>query len=79
MSMSKKDYEAIAAELREAHACEINKDVVERVAYRIAKICSLGNDRFSSQRFLAACGVPGYSWKPAKAKPAICSGFAEGA
>lgn len=67
MSMSKKDYVAIAAALRGAlPVAAINhlgpeglarQAGIEQAARNIAGHCARDNPRFDTVRFLAACGV----------------------
>ena len=58
--LSKKDYEAIAAELAAAHEVDTDKravDAVERIAEGLARYFADDNPRFNRARFLRACGV----------------------
>lgn len=61
MSISKKHFEEIAAELRAARELDSNpaaRQAVERVAEGLAKIFAGENPRFDRARFLKACGLP---------------------
>jgi hypothetical protein len=61
MSMSKKDYEAIAGEIRFAwtnyrDSLTIDRaDLIDNIACGLARVFEADNERFSAQRFLAAC------------------------
>jgi hypothetical protein len=57
--MSKKDFEAIAAVLREAKANKFESpcDVLDFIAAGIARHCQEGNPRFDRRRFLAAATI----------------------
>ncbi|HQR20098.1 MAG TPA: hypothetical protein PKV98_04485 [Burkholderiaceae bacterium] len=63
MSMSKKDYVAIAAALkdlrdgRDAGGDQQAVYGIEIAAEAIADVCEANNLRFDRNRFLAACGV----------------------
>jgi hypothetical protein len=54
MSMSKKDYVAIAAILLSSQADRRTREVF---AVKLADIFGMGNPRFDRARFLKACGV----------------------
>lgn len=58
--MTKKDYIAIAAAIREQVDADANKgghSITRAIADRIADACARDNARFDRGRFLAACGV----------------------
>lgn len=64
MSMSKKDYEAIARAIKDArpfpsprHEIAIANDIINNVANNLAEECERANPRFDRARFLRACGV----------------------
>jgi hypothetical protein len=53
MAMTKKDYEAIAAAIRESRGAFADREVAEKIADHAAK-----RDRtFNRARFMKACGV----------------------
>jgi hypothetical protein len=53
--MSKKQFEAIAAAIRELrHGDSID---IDKMASTIATVCAGSNDRFDEERFLKACRV----------------------
>ena len=56
MSMSKKDYEAIALVLRRARDTE-EVDVISWIGASIANHCSKQSPTFSYARFFAAAGI----------------------
>ena len=60
--MTRKDYERIAAAVREARECSrgnFEQEIgVSRVAHRLAYALLNDNERFDTDRFLAACGFP---------------------
>lgn len=57
--MTKQDYVLIAMALKECRTGELDTDVVVSVVVcKLAHVFKLANPRFSSERFLAACGVP---------------------
>lgn len=65
MSMSRKDFEALAAVLaRQADdnpdgEYEHGEEIMRRVLAReIAKVCAIANPAFDTERFLAAARVP---------------------
>lgn len=61
MSVSKKHFETIAAELRAAKELDSNtaaRQSVERVAEGLSNIFARENPRFDRARFLKACGLP---------------------
>lgn len=61
MSVSKKHFEAIAAELRAAIELDSKaaaRQSVERVAEGLSNIFARENPRFDRARFLKACGLP---------------------
>lgn len=61
MAVSKKHFEAIAAELRAALELDSNpaaRQSVERVAEGLSNIFARENPRFDRARFLKACGLP---------------------
>lgn len=61
--MSRKHFEALAAEIRTAYAdaCsgagEEARNAVANLAGRIARACSDSNPNFDDRRFLKACGI----------------------
>ena len=67
MSMSKKDYIALAAAIKASHLSQLPTDsnaefavhlsTLLCVAETIASECAANNPKFDRQRFLAACGV----------------------
>lgn len=60
MPVSKKHFEAIAAELHAARKLDSNppaRQAVERVAEGLANIFARENPRFDRARFLKACGL----------------------
>lgn len=61
MSVNKKHFKAIAAELRAAIELDSNpaaQQAVERVAEGLSNIFARENPRFDRARFLKACGLP---------------------
>jgi len=56
MSMSRKDYENIAAVL-DGHRGICDNDTLELVAHGLAEVFRRDNPRFITERFLEACGV----------------------
>ena len=60
--MSRKDFELIAAVLREAHdqtdASSTARLLTDSLAEDFAHALARTNDRFDRARFLRACGVP---------------------
>ena len=60
MSMTKKDFEAIARAIRIAHVTyDTPTDAAQRefIAREVAQHCEAANPQFNRARFLAACGV----------------------
>lgn len=66
--MTRKDYELIAAAIlgerasAEARECDISKRIDQwvtlgKLAVRLSQVFAHGNERFDSDRFLAACGM----------------------
>lgn len=61
--MTKKDYVAIAAVIRDVRTGPIAAKntaarlVLHRVALEVSAVCAADNDRFDEDRFLQACGV----------------------
>lgn len=64
MSMTRKDYQAIAAAIKAAMPTAgmggfiSGSVVVQRIAYDIALHCAKDNPRFDLAKFLEECGVP---------------------
>jgi hypothetical protein len=63
MSMSKKDYEAIARAIIEFNDDDEREPIhtasgaVGYIAHQIADYCAIDNPRFDRDRFLKVCGV----------------------
>lgn len=58
--MSRRDFVALAAVLAAEAAkarTEAERDLVRRIAERIADVCRSSSERFDRGRFLHACGV----------------------
>jgi hypothetical protein len=61
--MSRKHFEALAAEIRAEYTCARTYDnfpaaeAIARLAGRIARVCADSNPNFSDARFIKACGI----------------------
>lgn len=75
MSMSKKDFEAVAKMIREEMIpptladlkglydsgwCDGHRAALREVSEKLAAIFAVGNSRFDRARFMRACGFDGY-------------------
>lgn len=58
MSMSKRDFEAIATIIDTARD-ELDDETAERIAGDLAAYCQGANPRFNAALFLTACGFEG--------------------
>jgi post-segregation antitoxin (ccd killing protein) len=62
--MSRKHFEALAAEIRAEYTAAVNAGNLEgrasiaALAGRIARVCADSNPNFSDARFIKACGLP---------------------
>ena len=60
MAMSKKDYVAIAANIKENYIAANSvdsRDAIREVAFDLTKAFAADNPRFDRVKFLVACGV----------------------
>lgn len=55
--MSRKDFNKLAAGIRELLEVSNNREAVQRFAELAAGVCQEGNIHFDRQKFLTACGL----------------------
>lgn len=57
MSMSRKNYEAIAKAINEASECDNTEELLSVLSMELCRHFSDDNKAFNEDRFLKACGI----------------------
>ena len=61
--MSRKDYEAVAKEIKEARENTHDRETLDILAHKLGLMFLRDNARFDKSRFLHACGIFHTPWR----------------